>query len=175
MIERDDATGIVVGQKVTLMKWGNCTITKKVEEDGQIHLFGTINEEDKDFKGTAKLTWICNDPSTTIKIKIVEFDHLITQPKIDEDTPIENIVNTNSKIEYTAVTEGCIRSLQKGDSLQFERRGFYFIDQLEMVGKQMTVHFVPDGKTKSMSGISHAIDAATTAKGKNAQEKQKTK
>jgi hypothetical protein len=39
----------------------------------------------------------------------------------------------------------------------------------------MTVHFVPDGKTKSMSGISHAIDAATTAKGKNAAEKQKTK
>ena len=39
----------------------------------------------------------------------------------------------------------------------------------------MTVHFVPDGKTKSMSGISHAIDAATTAKGKNATEKQKVK
>lgn len=39
----------------------------------------------------------------------------------------------------------------------------------------MTVHFVPDGKTKSMSGISHAIDAATTAKGKNAVEKQKVK
>lgn len=39
----------------------------------------------------------------------------------------------------------------------------------------MVVHFVPDGKTKSMSGISHAVDAATTAKGKNAQDKQKAK
>jgi hypothetical protein len=39
----------------------------------------------------------------------------------------------------------------------------------------MVVHFVPDGKTKSMSGISHAVDAATTAKGKNANEKQKAK
>lgn len=39
----------------------------------------------------------------------------------------------------------------------------------------MVVHFVPDGKTKSMSGISHAIDAANLAKGKNAQDKQKTK
>ena len=39
----------------------------------------------------------------------------------------------------------------------------------------MTVHFVPDGKAKGMSCINNAIDAATTAKGKNAQEKQKVK
>lgn len=158
------------------MKWGNCRITKREEgADGLPHLWGNIDEADRDFKGTDKITWICNDPATTIKIKICEFDHLITEPKIEEDTPIEKVVNTNSKIEYTAISEGSVRRLQKGDIFQFERRGFYYIDKLELTGQQMTVHFVPDGKTKSMSGISHAIDAATTAKGKNAVEKQKVK
>lgn len=106
-------------------------------------------------------------------IKIVEFDHLITEPKIEEDTKIEDVFNKNSKIEYTAITEGSLRQLQKGDIFQFERRGFYYIDQIQLTGKQMVVHFVPDGKTKSMSSISHSLDAATLAKGKNAQEKQK--
>jgi hypothetical protein len=93
------------------MKWGNCTITKKTEENGKIHLWGNIDEADKDFKGTTKVTWICNDPGTTMRITIVEFDHLITEPKIEEDTKVEDIVNKNSKISYTAIAEGCIRSL----------------------------------------------------------------
>ena len=91
------------------MKWGNCTITKRVEEDGQIHLFGNIDEQNKDFKGTVKVTWICNDPGTITKIKIIEFDHLITEPKIEEDTPIEKVVNKHSKVEYTAISESSVR------------------------------------------------------------------
>ena len=35
-----------------------------------------------------------------------------------------------------------------------------------MVNKPMTVNFVPDGKTKGMSVISHTVDASETAKGK---------
>jgi glutamyl-tRNA synthetase len=128
LIERDDAATIQVGNKVTLIKWGNCTITKRLEEDGKVHLFGTIDELDKDFKGTAKIHWVSADPSATIKVKIVEYDHLITEPKIEEDTNVADIVNHNSKIEYTAIAEGCLRRLQKGDIFQFERRGFYFVD-----------------------------------------------
>ena len=175
LIEKDDAAAIQVGTKVTLIKWGNCTITKRLEENGQVHLFGTVDEADKDFKGTAKIHWIANEPSCTTKVKIVEFDHLITEPKIEEDTKVEDIVNHNSKVEYTAIAEGCLRTLQKGDIFQFERRGFYFVDQVELFGKPMIVHFVPDGKQKAMSKVSHQVDAATVAKGKNAQEKQKAK
>lgn len=128
LIEKDDAAAIKEGQKITLMKWGNCTITKKSEENGDIHLWGKIDEADKDFKGTTKVTWICNDPNTSMRIKIVEFDHLITVPKIEEDTKIEDIVNKNSKIEYYAIAEGSLRTLQRTDIFQFERRGFYMID-----------------------------------------------
>lgn len=39
----------------------------------------------------------------------------------------------------------------------------------------MVLHFVPDGKQKAMSKVTHQVDAAAIAKGKNAQDKQKTK
>jgi hypothetical protein len=52
-IEKDDAVLISEGEKITLMKWGNVTITKKVElEGGLFHLTGTVDESDKDFKKT---------------------------------------------------------------------------------------------------------------------------
>lgn len=67
------------------MKWGNVTITKKVQKGDNIELFGTYDAEDKDFKKTTKLTWICNDPDTTFEIQMVEFDHLINKDKIEEN------------------------------------------------------------------------------------------
>lgn len=110
-IERDDATDLVEGEKITLMKWGNAVITKKVVEGNNISLWATIDENDKDFKKTKKITWLCADPSTTVEIKLVEYAHLIDKAKIEENDDIEKLVNKNSKMEQTAIAEGCIRTL----------------------------------------------------------------
>jgi len=85
LIEREDAKALAVGQKMTLMKWGNATITRREDgADGSFELFATVDEADKDFKGTVKLTWICNDPATTCEVTMCEFDHLITKAKVEE-------------------------------------------------------------------------------------------
>jgi len=60
-IERDDALQIQEGEKVTLMKWGNVLVEKKVEKDGELVLIGKHDAEDKDFKKTKKLTWVTAD------------------------------------------------------------------------------------------------------------------
>jgi hypothetical protein len=114
-IERDDAADVMVGDKVTMMKWGNVTITKKESDGDNFVLYGTVDEEDKDFKKTKKLTWMSANPETTIEITLVEYDHLIMKAKIEEADNIEELVNKNSKIQYKAIAEGCVRSLQKGD------------------------------------------------------------
>jgi len=110
-IERDDASDIFEGEKITLMKWGNALITKKVVEGNKISLWATIDENDKDFKKTKKITWLCADPNTTVEIKLVEYAHLIDKPKIEETDDVEKLVNKNSKIEYSAIAEGFVRSL----------------------------------------------------------------
>ena len=133
-VERDDAASIEVGEKVTLMKWGNVTITKKEANGSNFNLWGSVDEADKDFKKTKKVTWIAADPANTVEIKLVEYDHLIMKAKIEEADDIEQLINKNSKIEYNAIAEGCVRSLQKSGIFQFERRGFYIVDKIGLVG-----------------------------------------
>lgn len=129
-IEREDAADVVEGEKITLMKWGNATVTKKIVDGTNITLHATIDEADQDFKKTKKFTWLCADPATTVEISLVEYAHLIDKQKIEESDDIEKLVNTDSRHEYTAIAEGCVRSLQKGDIIQFERRGYYIVDKV---------------------------------------------
>ena len=110
LIEKADAASIVVGQKVTLMKWGNATITERKEVGtDSFELVATMDEADKDFKKTVKLTWICNDPATIIEIKMVEYDHLITKAKIEETDENDKIFNKNSRFEEVGIAEGIIK------------------------------------------------------------------
>jgi glutamyl-tRNA synthetase len=112
LIERDDASEIEVGEKVTLMKWGNVTISKKeTADDGIVILHGLVDPEDKDFKKTKKITWVCADPDTTIEITLVEFDHLITKKKVEDTDDVKLLVNHNSRIEYSAIAEGSLRNI----------------------------------------------------------------
>jgi len=115
IIENDDAKVIEIGEKVTLMKWGNVTITSKTTaDDGTFILHGTVDPEDKDFKKTKKITWVSADPDTTFEVTLVELDHLITKKKVEENDKVADLVNRNSKIEYTAIAEGALRTIQKG-------------------------------------------------------------
>ncbi len=135
------------------MKWGNAIVSKKVVEGEKISLFAVIDEADTDFKKTKKVTWLCNDPATTVEIKLVEYAHLIDQQKVEENDDIEKLVNRNSKQEYFAIAEGCVRTLQKGAIIQFERRGFYIVDQIGLTNQPVSCIFIPDGKAKAMSSI----------------------
>lgn len=110
------------------MKWGNVTVSKKEEVDGRIVLTGKVDPNDKDFKKTKKLTWVIADPDTTIEVQCIEFDHLISKKKLEENEHCSDFVNPNSKVQYSLIGEGCMRNLKKGDIIQLERRGYFFID-----------------------------------------------
>ena len=63
---------------------------------------------------------------------MVEFDHLINKEKVEEEDKIENCVNQESKFEHTFIAEGIVRNLEKGTHFQFERKGFFFVDQIQL-------------------------------------------
>lgn len=167
LIEAGDAQDIVEGEKVTLMKWGNCVISKKeVGADGKISLWGDVNPEDKDFKKTKKITWVAVDANTNFEVTLVEYDHLITKKKFEDGDKVQELVNTNSKIAYTAIAEGPLRSVQHKMKIQLERRGFFFVDKLQVANSQMTLNFIPDGKQSNMSKITSKLDQKEVAGGK---------
>ena len=148
------------------MKWGNATVSKREEKDGVITLWADLCVEDKNFKGTKKITWIAVDSATNFEVTLVELDHLITKKKVEENEKVQDIVNYDSYIAYTAIAEGCMKNVQRGDIIQLERRGYFFVDKLELQAQKMTLNFIPDGKSKNMSKIESKLDQKQIAGGK---------
>ena len=115
-IENDDAKDIAVGEKITLMNWGNAVITAKDEANGKISMKAELKLDDTDYKKTKKLTWLAKSESN-LEVTIQELDHIITKEKVEEDDKIEDIINRNSSIEYSVVAEGNMRTLKKNDKI----------------------------------------------------------
>ena len=70
LLESEDAASLVVGEKITLMNWGNARILSIVSKDGSLFLEAEALDEDKDWKGTKKLNWISEESSLVLDIYI---------------------------------------------------------------------------------------------------------
>jgi glutamyl/glutaminyl-tRNA synthetase len=127
-IENIDADTVSEGEKVALRNYGKVTIIRKDSVDGKQVIYCKIDPDDKDFKKVKVLTWICADDATTVEVDLVEYGPLISKKKVEENDDVTKIVNENSKVQYTALAEGAMRNLQKGDIIQLERRGFFYVD-----------------------------------------------
>lgn len=94
-----------------------------------------------------------------MQVELVEFDHLIKVKKVEEDMKLEDIINVNSKFVTHAIAEPGLRSLTVGDSLQFERRGYFRIDSIrqENSNTTYTLIFIPDGRTKGLASIATKV------------------
>ena len=178
LIENDDAKDLKEGDKITLLKWGNAFISKieKVGNSSKINV--KLALDDKDFKKTAKLNWVPNHPNCVrnlliqfIKVNLIEYSHLITKPKVEEDMKIEDIVAPKSKFETASLAEIEVSNLHVGDIFQFERRGFYYYDG--KTGDVMNLHYIPEGKSKAVSKITMNVDPNSISKGEEKKDDKK--
>lgn len=85
------------------MDWGNAIIEKInknangdiVDVSARLHLEGDFKKTEK------KLTWL-PDVNDLVKVTLVEFDHLITKKKLEENDEINDFVNRNSRFEVNS-------------------------------------------------------------------------
>jgi len=117
LIEKDDAVPIVKDEKITLMKWGNAIVKEILEEDGKMVLKAELLLEDQSFKGTKKVTWIADIPELLVECVLMEYDHLITKKKIEDDDKVEDLTNHNSRLSTAAIGEGTMRNLKVGEHI----------------------------------------------------------
>lgn len=66
--------------------------------------------EDKDYKSTKKLGWLSKESPLT-PVYLVEYDHLITVKKVEDEMDFESIVNNNSKFITEAYAEANVKNL----------------------------------------------------------------
>lgn len=149
-LEQVDARTVTEGEEVTLMDWGNAfirTITK--DASGNVTSISAELHLEGDFKKTKlKLTWLA-DSDELVPLQLVDFDYLITKWKVDEEDEFETLVNEQTRFDTAAVGDTNMRSLQKGDIIQLERKGYYRVDEpLLKAGKPIVLFNIPDGRTK---------------------------
>ncbi|TMW61790.1 hypothetical protein Poli38472_010853 [Pythium oligandrum] len=156
LLERDDVNLFQVDEEVTLMRHGNIIVRKiHKDADGQITKVEAENHPEGDFKKTKlKITWLADVPDL-VDCVLVEFDHLISKPKLEESDNFQDHLTPVTRAEMHAIGDHELRTAKKNDVVQLERRGFFRVDQPYISKEKPLVLFmVPDGKAKAMSTLS---------------------
>ncbi|KAL3538404.1 hypothetical protein ACH5RR_001770 [Cinchona calisaya] len=147
-IDQDDAKFISANEEVTLMDWGNAII-KEIEKDQEgyvTQLIGVLHLEGSVKTTKLKLTWL-SDTNELVTLSLVDFDHLITKKKLEEDEDFIDVVNPCTKMETAALGDSNMRNLKRGDILQLERKGYFRCDvPFVRPSKPIVLFAIPDGK-----------------------------
>ena len=86
---------------------------------------GSNSEESKrKVKGT--IHWVDIKSSTDVKIN--EYDRLFLSEKPEENQDLIKGINTSSKKRIVGKSEKYVSSLKKGQKVQFQRKGYYIVD-----------------------------------------------
>ena len=146
IIDMEDALAMTEGQEVTFMDWGNAYV-RKIDKDAdgtithiacELHLEGSVKST------KLKLHWLSTD-SEVVDVELVDFDYLITKPKLDPDDDFKDVLNKDTMKVTLAHGDQNMRQLQKGEHLQIERKGYYMVDKACMPGHPLRLLSVPDG------------------------------
>ena len=109
---------------------------------------------DGDFKAAKrKLSWMADVPDQ-LPVTLYEFDNLISKAKLEEGDNFQDFINPNTLATSEVVGDFGLKSLQKNEIIQLERRGYFRVDQPYVSkDKGLVLFMVPDGKAKSMGGL----------------------
>lgn len=146
LIDQADAASFKEGEEVTFMDWGN-VIIKKIHKSGDVvtgidadlHLEGDFRKTEK------KVTWLANTDDK-VKVQLVDFDHLITKDKLEENDNFEDFLTPETEFKSEAFADLNLKLLKQGDIIQFERKGFYRVEKPYSETEEMVLFTIPDGK-----------------------------
>ena len=84
---------------------------------------------DGDFKSAKrKLSWMADVPDN-LNITLYEFDNLISKEKLEDDENFQDFINPNTLATTNVIGDFGLKTLQKDEIIQLERRGYYRVDQ----------------------------------------------
>ncbi|CAG7935219.1 unnamed protein product [Penicillium olsonii] len=138
-------------EEITLMNWGNVIVRKiatnistgKVTHlELELHLAGDVKKTKK------KVTWLSTEGQSLVPIELVDFDYLLKKDSLSKEDVLEQFLNFNTEFRVDALAESNVSNVQVGDIIQFDRKGFYRVDQAPAPGVPGVFFYVPTGKQK---------------------------
>ncbi|KAI8909591.1 tRNA synthetases class I, catalytic domain-containing protein [Gorgonomyces haynaldii] len=172
-LEQEDAKTLEIGEEVTMMDWGNVIIKDIKREDDLVKSVDITLNLDGDFKKTKKkLTWLSavDHPEKPLPVTLLDYDYLVTKSKLEPDDAFEDFVNPVTEFKTKAIGDANLKSLKKGDIIQFERKGFFICDQVQ---PELVFITIPDPKTVGLKAESKDPKKQEKPKQEKAQKQDK--
>ena len=163
LLEALDAADIKAGDAIILSRWGAVQVTARSAGGALEGELQPSIDAFKHLKGKQKpkaLHWLADlrapagaasAERALVACELVEYDHLITKPKLEEHEKITDagVINERSSAVTPALADPLLRALGVGDVVQLERRGFFRCDRPYVSpAKPLVLVYVPDGKKK---------------------------
>ncbi|KAG6851300.1 hypothetical protein H0H93_011736 [Arthromyces matolae] len=164
IIEQEDAQSFEGQEEITLMDWGNAFVRSKTVNDAGIvtSIEMDLNLEGDFRKTKKKITWLSQSTQETplIPVTLLDYDYLITKKKLEETDDVADFTTPVTEFREAAVADANVNDLNRGDIIQFERKGYYIYDG-EVDGVKEFI-LIPDGRAASIASKA-ATPAATPA------------
>ncbi|KAI1172977.1 glutamyl-tRNA synthetase [Nemania sp. FL0916] len=130
ILEQADAKSFVADEEITLMNWGNAYVRGIARDndtvtglDLELHLAGDVKTTKK------KVTWLASSESNLVPVDLVSFDYLITKDKLEKQDEIERFLTPVTEFRTQGFADCNVTDLPQGSIIQFERKGFYKLDE----------------------------------------------
>lgn len=150
-IEQEDAQSFGANEEVTFMDWGNAYVLKDPSSSSPISKLDIQLHLEGDFKKTSKkVHWLAiSESAPLVNVLLKDYDYLITKKKIEEDDDWSDFINPKTEFLEEAYADANVRSVKKGDIIQFERKGYFICDKADW--DVMEFILIPDGKASSVA------------------------
>lgn len=159
--------------QITLMDWGNAIIRKKTVDasTGEVTALEADLFLEGDFKKTKKkITWLpANIP--LVEVTLLDYDYLITKKKLEEEDgvadDVADFVTPQTEFRVEALADANVAELKKGDTIQFERKGYFIVDAVRGSAEGGDLHLdfitIPDGRAASVASKAAAAGITSAA------------
>ncbi|KAI0182435.1 glutamyl-tRNA synthetase [Xylaria flabelliformis] len=130
-LEQADAKSFEANEEITLMNWGNAYVRGITKDDKgdvtgldlELNLAGDVKTTKK------KVTWLAASNNNLIPVDLVSFDFLITKDKLEKQDELEKFLTPETEFRTQAFADCNVAELPQGSIVQFERKGFYKLDE----------------------------------------------
>lgn len=132
------------------MNWGNAIISSigtdpKTGAVLTIQLKLDLKSDPK--KTEKKITWLAKEPRNMVPVNIYFFDHLMIKDKIEKDDDDISLLLTKRSEFCIEVWADCnISRLRADDVIQFDRTGYFRVDQAYGKGLPAVLFNIPTGR-----------------------------
>lgn len=126
---------------------------------GSFQMKAKANLDNKDFKKTLKVSWLTKS-TNNVRLCVCYMDNIISKAVLSPDDDFKKYIRKVSMVDVQMLGENNMSSIQKGDIIQIQRKGFFICDSVGDSQAQtntglsplITLIYVPDG-SKSLAAL----------------------